>query len=92
MSIQTARFDARLSNEQKALFEYAAQLGGYRSLSEFVVSSAQKTADALVEKHRSILASQEDQAIFFKAIMNPAAPGKKLRNAAKKYNQALGKK
>lgn len=92
MSLQTARFDARFSSEQKALFEYAAQLGGYRSLSEFVMSSAQKTAEAIVEKHRSILASQKDQAIFFQAIMNPVAPGKKLRAAAKKYNQALDKK
>jgi len=92
MNIQTARFDARLSVEQKTLFEYAAQLGGFRSLSEFVISSAQKTADALVEKHRAIVASHRDQTIFFEAIMNPPTPGKKLREAAKKYSQALGNK
>jgi uncharacterized protein (DUF1778 family) len=33
-NIEKARFDTRLSTEQKALFERAARLGGYRILTD----------------------------------------------------------
>jgi len=89
MSTQSARFDTRLSLEQKESFEYAARIGGYRSLSDFVISAAQKSAEELLEKHRTVLASQRDQDIFFKAVMNPAAPVKKLRDAARRYNNKV---
>lgn len=82
-----SRFDTRLPETQKEFFEYAANLGGYRTLTEFVIFSVQTKADEIVEKHRTILASQKDQAIFFDAIMNPPAPSKKLRAAMKKYNK-----
>jgi len=82
-----SRFDTRLPEKQKEFFEYAANLGGYRTLTEFVIFSVQTKADEIVEKHRTILASEKDQAIFFDAIMNPPAPGKKLRAAMKKYNK-----
>jgi len=92
METSLARFDTRLPKEQKEYFEYAADLGGYRTLTEFVISSAQEKADAIVEKHRSVLASKRDQDIFFKAIMNPPAPGKALTAAVKKYNKLAGGK
>ena len=87
-----ARFDARLSKEQKELFEYAASLGGFRTLSEFVIFSAQQQADSIVEKHRTILASNKDRAIFFDAIMNPGVPGDSLKKAAKRYQKIISAK
>jgi uncharacterized protein (DUF1778 family) len=87
MKSETARFDTRLSKEQKELFEYAANLGGYRTLTEFVISSAQHKADEIIEKHRSVIASKKDQKVFFDAILNPPAPGNKLIAAAKRYNK-----
>lgn len=92
MKTDTARFDTRLSKEQKELFEYAANLGGYRTLTEFVITSAQYKADEIVEKHRSIIASKKDQKIFFDAILNPPAPGKRLIAAAKRYNKLSNQK
>ena len=89
MKVETARFDTRLSKEQKELFEHAANLGGYRTLTEFVITSAQNKADEIVEKHRAILASKKDQKIFFDAILNPQLPSKKLNNAAKRYNKLV---
>lgn len=82
-----SRFDTRIPKTQKEFFEYAANLGGYRTLTEFVIFSVQTKADEIVEKHRTILASEKDQTIFFDAIMNPSAPSKKLRAAMKKYNK-----
>jgi uncharacterized protein (DUF1778 family) len=87
MKTSMARFDTRLPQAQKEYFEYAATLGGYRTLTEFVVVSVQKKADEIVEKHKSILASKQDQEIFFKAIMDAPAPGKRLTAAARKYNK-----
>ena len=92
MGTSIARFDTRLPKEQKEYFEYAANLGGYRTLTEFVIVSVQSKADEIVEKHRSIVSSKRDQDIFFEAIMNPPAPGGNLSAAVKKYNKlAKGK-
>jgi uncharacterized protein (DUF1778 family) len=87
MATSISRFDTRLPKEQKEYFEYAADLGGYRTLTEFVLVSVQSKADEIVEKHRSIISSSRDRDLFFDAIMNPPAPGKRLSAAAKKYNK-----
>jgi uncharacterized protein (DUF1778 family) len=45
---QNARFDARLSLTQKELLEKAAHLGGYRSLSDFVIKVAEDKANEII--------------------------------------------
>jgi len=92
METSIARFDTRLPKEQKEFFEFAANLGGYRTLTEFVIMSVQSKADEIVEKHRSIVSSKRDQEVFFKAIMTPPAPGKRLSAAARKYNKLTRQK
>ena len=92
METSIARFDTRLPKEQKEFFEYAANLGGYRTLTEFVIMSVQSKADEIVEKHRSIVSSKRDQEVFFEAIMNPPASGKRLSAAARKYNKLAKQK
>ncbi len=92
MKTDTARFDTRLSKEQKELFEYAASLGGYRTLTEFVISTAQHKANEIIEKHRYIIASEKDKVVFFNALIKPPAPGKKLRAAASRYNKTVKQK
>ncbi|HUB62383.1 MAG TPA: DUF1778 domain-containing protein [Puia sp.] len=92
MEKSIARFDTRLPKEQKEFFEYAANLGGYRTLTDFVIMSVQSKADEIVEKHRSIVSSKRDQKVFFEAIMNPPAPGKRLSAAARKYNKLTRQK
>ncbi|PZR28518.1 MAG: DUF1778 domain-containing protein [Citrobacter freundii] len=87
MKAEMTRFDTRLPESQKEFFQYAANLGGYRTLSEFVIVSVQSKAEEIVEKHKAIIASAKDQQIFFDAIMNPPAPSRNLRAAVKKYNK-----
>lgn len=86
-----SRFDTRLSKEQKKLFEYASTLGGFRSLTEFVIYSAQQHANNIIEKHRTILASHRDQEIFFDALMIPPKANIALKKAAKKFEKATSK-
>ena len=45
---EQARFNARLSREQKQLFEKAASIGGYRSLTDFVILTIQEKAKEIV--------------------------------------------
>lgn len=84
-----ARFDTRLPKEQKEFFEYAARLGGFRTLTDFVMFSVQERAKAIVEEHDRILASKSDQKIFFDALMNPKKPNRALKNAMSKYQEAI---
>jgi len=86
--IKKARFDTRLSIEQKEFFEYAASVGGFRNLSEFVIHSAQEKAKKILEDHNRILATKQDQEVFFDAIMNPSHPNERLQKAATRYKQA----
>ena len=87
-----ARFDVRLSQEQKAYFEDAASLGGFKTLTEFIAYSLKFQADKIIEKHNAILISKKDQEIFFDALMNPPQPGDKLKKAAKEYMESVGRK
>lgn len=85
-----ARFDTRLSQEQKQFFERAAVLGGYRSLTDFVVLTVQDKAKEIIEERERIVASQRDKEIFFEAILNPGKPNKALLSAVKEYNSLIG--
>jgi uncharacterized protein (DUF1778 family) len=82
------RFDTRLSVKEKKLLEKAASIGGFRSLSEFVLRAAQRQAEEIIRKHELVIASEKDSAIFFETILNPEAPNKKLKDAAKKFKLA----
>ncbi len=84
-----ARFDTRLSKEQKDFFERAAILGGYRSLTDFVILTVQKKAKEIIEEREKIIASNRDSEIFFDAISNPDKPNKELLSAAKEFNSLL---
>lgn len=86
-----ARFDTRLSKEQKELFEYAAKLGGYRTLTEFVIHSAQEKARMIVEEYQQILKSGRDREIFFSELLNPSEPNQELQSAAEQHIEYIRK-
>ena len=90
-ALQKTRFDIRLAKEQKEFFEYAANLGGFRTLTEFVVFSGQQQAKQIVERHNSILSSKRDKEIFFHALLNPQPPNARLKEAAVRLKKAAGK-
>jgi len=86
---EKARFDTRLDKEQKTFFEYAASLGGFRTLTEFVIYAAQKQAKEIVSEHNRILASQKDREIFFNALASPPEPNENLKNAVSELSRLL---
>lgn len=82
---KATRFEARISEDQKAIFLRAAALGGHRSLTEFVIQSAQEKADAIIRENEILSLSENDKHIFVDALLNPPPPNRKLKLAAKRY-------
>jgi uncharacterized protein (DUF1778 family) len=82
------RLEARLSPEQKALLERAAALEG-RSLTDFVVSSAQSAAVETIQRYEVIALTAEDSLAFAEALMTPAAPNERLRAAARRHRDLI---
>ncbi|MGI9191980.1 MAG: DUF1778 domain-containing protein [Chitinophagaceae bacterium] len=90
-SKEQTRFDVRLPKQQKDLFEKAAQLGGYRNLTDFMIKTLQTQSDIILAAHRQIIADETDAKIFFQAISTNPKPNKALKNALTKYQNQKGK-
>ena len=84
------RFDARLNESQKLLIQHAADLEG-RTLTEFVLRSAEKAAERTIQERSILVLSAKQSEIFVQALLAPAPePGPTLRKAAKRYKKRLG--
>ncbi len=88
---KTTRFDTRLPKEQKEFFERAARLGGYRSLTDFIILAVQEKAKEIILEQEQIIASQKDSEIFFNAIINSPKANKNLTKAANEYKSIISK-
>lgn len=86
---RNARLEARISAEQKTLLQQAAALSG-RTLSEFVVASAQEAARRVIQEHETVRLSRSEQVAFVGALLKPPAPGARLRRAAAAYRKQTG--
>ena len=84
-----ARLEARISGEQKAFLQQAATLSG-RTLSEFVVASAQEVATRVIQEHDTIRLSQAEQLAFVSALLDPPAVNSRLQQAVADYRKRLG--
>ena len=83
------RLEARVSPDLKALFQRAAALEG-RSLTDFLVSSAQAAARATIHRHTLIELSARDSAAFVEALLHPEEPNDRLRSAASRHTALVG--
>lgn len=82
------RLEARVTADQKALFLQAANLQG-RSLTDFIISSAQAAAEETIRTHQIVLSAQ-DSALFVEALLNPPEPNENLRRAMQRYRAFVG--
>jgi uncharacterized protein (DUF1778 family) len=82
---EKARFDARLTQQQKQLFEQAAAAAGFKTLSDFVLQAAQEKATAVLSQQQQMVLSAEAQKRFFDLIENPPEPNEYLKAAWKEY-------
>jgi len=84
------RFDARLNEEQKTLIQRAADLEG-RSMTDFVLHSAEAAAERTIEQRAMLILSARETEAFVDAILHPAEPGPVLRAAARHYKKSFGR-
>lgn len=84
------RFDARLNEEQKLLIQRAADLEG-RTMTDFVVHSAEAAAEQAIERRAILVLTARESRAFADVILKPAEPGRVLRRAAREYRRRTAK-
>lgn len=85
---KSERIEARVSAEQKQIFQYAAQLLGL-SVSDFLTMSGQRAAEAAIREHNIIALSAKDSLAFAEAFLNPAEPTEEMREAYALYKEEV---
>ena len=85
---KTYRFDARLNEEQKLLIQRAADLEG-RTMTGFVLHSAEAAAERTIENRAMLVLTARETEAFADAILKPPAPGPILRRAAREYRKKI---
>ena len=85
------RIEARVNAETKALSQEAANLEG-RSLTDFIVASALESARRVIRERELIDLSRRDRKAFVASLLNPPSPNRRLRDAARHYEQVMGKR
>jgi uncharacterized protein (DUF1778 family) len=81
---RTERLVARVSAEQKQLFRRAAELQG-RSLSDFLIASAQEAAHRAVREHDVIALGARDSAAFVAGLLEPPPINDRLRETLRRH-------
>src|SRR5436189_6312483 len=84
------RFDARLNEQQKLLIQHAADLEG-RTMTDFVLHSAETAAERTIKERAMLILSARETEAFVDAILNPREPGSVLRAAARHYRNTVGR-
>ena len=85
---RTYRFDARLNEEQKLLIQRAADLEG-RTMTDFVLHSAEAAAERTIERRALLVLTARETEAFAIAILKPPHPGPVLRRAAREYRKKM---
>ena len=83
------RLEARVSREQKELFQHAADIQG-RTLTDFIISSLQEAAVRSIQEHEVMTLSTRAREVFIEALLNPPEPSERLQAAAQRYKQTMG--
>jgi uncharacterized protein (DUF1778 family) len=78
------RLEARITEDQRQLFQRAADLQG-RSLTDFVIATVHEKAVQTIESMEIIRLNAHESLKMAQAIFNPRKPNAKLREAAKHY-------
>ena len=82
------RLQARLSTERKARLQRAAELEG-KTLSDFVIDSADRHASEVIREHQIIQLSERDSRVFVEALLNPPEPSDRMRALVARYQREV---
>jgi uncharacterized protein (DUF1778 family) len=85
---RSSRLEARISFEQKSLFQKAADLSG-RTLTDFLITTLQDKSMRIVQEHETLVLTGEDREKFIKTLLNPPAPNSKLIKAFTRHQKEV---
>lgn len=83
------RLEARITADQKALIQRAAELEG-RSVTDYVVSSVQDAAKRTVEAHDLVVFSAAESRAFVDALLDPPPINDRLRDSVRRHRTMTG--
>ena len=86
--LKSQRLMARISDDQKALLQRAAEIRG-QTLTEFVISAARDAATRAIADQEVIEFSLRDSRAFAEGILNPPPVNASLRAAATRYKKII---
>lgn len=90
MTVTTAargRITARVPAQIQDTLETAAAMVG-ATVNQFVVQTALREAERVIEQERVIRLSARDAGMFIRALENPPPPNARLKAALKRYAKA----
>jgi len=87
--VRGERLEARITADQKALIQRAAELEG-RSVTDYVIGSVQDAARRTVEAHEVIVLSAADSRAFVDALLDPPPVNARLKDSVRRYRAATG--
>ena len=87
MSTKNARLDIRTTQNVKEMIERASNLTG-RSITDFVIASAEEEARRTIRDHEAMELSKQDSKAFAEALINPPEPSRRLEEAANRYKES----
>jgi len=87
-ALKSNRLEARISANQKQLFQQAAYLLG-RPLTDFVISTLQEAALRIIQEHELLRLLDQDRELFVQSLIKPPLPNKRLIKAAKRYQKKV---
>jgi uncharacterized protein (DUF1778 family) len=79
-----ARVTARVPKKVQDRLQHAADLAG-ATLNQFLVQSALKEAEAIIEQENLFVLSRRDAEVFFHALANPPATPPAFKQAARRF-------
>ena len=86
------RIEFRISDADKQIVEYAKDLSGFKSFSEFIRFIITRESKAIVAEENQILVSQRDKEVFFNALMGvEEPPNEALLSAIRFHEEITGK-
>jgi uncharacterized protein (DUF1778 family) len=87
--LKRGRMHLRLDDRTKRKLERAA---AYQetSVTDFVLDNAVAAADRVIDAREVVTLSAKDWDIFYAALLDPPAPNKKLKDAARRYRERVG--
>lgn len=84
--IEEEQITTSIPYSAKETLEKAAQLTG-TTLDRFLIESALKEAERVLDPETTIILSERDAELVFSLIENPPPPNEKLKAAAAKHRQ-----